>query len=271
MEGQLLRYKQSDISHYRFGRGPLPVICFHGYGEEATAFAFLDQPLGELFTFYAIDLPFHGKTAWREKSPFTPDDLVHIVTALAGHEKKITLMGFSLGGRMVLSLFEQMPGRVEKMVLMAPDGLKVNAWYWLATQTRIGNRFFALTMKRPSWFFALLKGMNKLGWVNASIFKFVNHYIGDATVRRLLYQRWTTLRKIKPGLAHIKSLIRENKVKTRLIYGKHDRIILSSVGERFRKGIEAHCTIAIIHSGHQVLHEKHAGEIIPALLNGDGQ
>jgi pimeloyl-ACP methyl ester carboxylesterase len=52
-----------------------------------------------------------------------------------------------------------------------------------------------------------------------------------------------------------------------LVYGKHDRIILSSVGEKFRKGIEGQCRVTIIPSGHQVLHEKHAEDIVAALLH----
>ena len=108
--------------------------------------------------------------------------------------------------------------------------------------------------------------MNNVKLVNASIFKFVNYYIGDAEVRRLLYSRWTSLRKIKPDLPVIKNLIRENKTTVRLIYGKHDRIILSSTGEQFKKGIEEYCTLTVIHSGHQVLHEKHIKEILPALM-----
>ena len=54
-------------------------------------------------------------------------------------------------------------------------------------------------MKHPGWFFGFLKVLNKLGLVNASIFKFVNYYIGDKEVRHLLYTRWTTLRKLKPN------------------------------------------------------------------------
>jgi pimeloyl-ACP methyl ester carboxylesterase len=179
---------------------------------------------------------------------------------------KPTLLGFSLGGRMALSLYEAIPEKIEKLILLAPDGLKVNFWYWLATQTWLGNKFFALTMKKPGWFFGLLKLMNKLKLINASIFKFVKHYIGDTEVRRLLYARWTTLRKLTPNLHIIKNQIRENKTPVRLIYGKHDRIILSSVGEKFKRGIEQQCTLSVIHSGHQVLHEKHIEEILPALL-----
>jgi len=107
--------------------------------------------------------------------------------------------------------------------------------------------------------------LNKLGLVNASIFKFVNHYIGDEQVRRSLYIRWTTLRKITPGIKEIKKAIHKNNTATKLLYGKHDRIILASVGERFKKGIADQCTITVINAGHQVLHEKHVTEILPAL------
>ena len=120
-------------------------------------------------------------------------------------------------------------------------------------------------MNRPGWFFGFLKMLNRLKLVNASIFKFVNYYIGDEKVRKSLYTRWTTLRKLKPNLERIKNQIRQYKTPVSLIYGKHDRIILSSVGQRFKNGIEEHCTLTIIRAGHQVLHEKHVEELLPAL------
>lgn len=80
--------------------------------------------------------------------------------------------------------------------------------------------------------------MNKLKLVNLSIYKFVSFYIGDKEVRNLLYTRWTTLRKIRPGIKIIKSFIRKHKTPVRLIYGNHDRIILSSVGEKFKRALK---------------------------------
>lgn len=257
------------MAYYTFGSGAMPVVCFHGYGEEGSVFAFLEKNAGDRFTFYSIDLPFHGKTVWREGLKFTITDLRTIVSSIITDHSKLTLMGFSLGGRVSLSLFQAMPEMIEKIVLLAPDGLKVNFWYWLSTQTIIGNRFFAFTMKHPGWFFGLLKLMNKVRLVNASIFKFVNFYIGNPEVRKLLYDRWTTLRKLKPFLKKIKVLIKGSNTPVRLVYGKHDRIILSSVGEKFRKGIEEQCILKEIPSGHQVLHEKHEKYILDALLPAD--
>ena len=274
MELQHFTYRNSTIGYYHFGSGSKVAICFHGFGENAAMFGFLANYADNQYTFYSIDLPFHGKTDWKDGLNFTSTDLQQIVEeilqknnhTLPTKNYSLSLLGFSLGGRMALSLYQAMPDKIQKLILLAPDGLKMNFWYWLATQTWLGNKFFAFTMKKPGWFFGFLKLLNKLKLVNASIFKFVNYYIGDAEVRRLLYARWTTLRKLRPNLRRIKNKIRENKTPVRLVYGKHDRIILSSVGEKFRKGIEEHCAITIINSGHQVLHEKHIQEILPALL-----
>lgn len=271
MKTKLLSYKSSQIGYYCFGDGPRVVVCFHGYAEDATMYGFLGKYVGEEYCFVAIDLPFHGRTVWNEGLTFTSIDLEKIVSQILqenGLVVELTLMGFSLGGRMALSLYQSQPMIAKKLILLAPDGLKVNFWYWLSTRTWIGNKLFAFTMKHPGWFFGFLKLMNKLGMVNASVFKFVNFYIGNKEARLLLYQRWTSLRHLKPNLDRIKLLIRKYKTPVRLVYGKHDRIILPVRGEQFRKGIEEYCVVRVIESGHQVLHEKHVEEIVKVLSVG---
>jgi len=262
-------YKQSTIVYYRFGSGPQPVVCFHGYGEDASTFKFLDEPPHGRYSFLCLDLPFHGGTRWSGGLMFTSDDLLeltNLMLATSGfHVVPFHVMGFSLGGRMALGLYECVPARVKKMILLAPDGLKVNFWYWLSTQTFLGNRFFAFTMKHPRWFFGFVKLLHKAKLLNTSIFKFVNFYVHDAEARHLLYTRWTTLRKIRPHLKKIKQLIREHNSQVDIEYGIYDRIILSSVGEKFRKGIEPHCRISLIEAGHHLLREKHKAEIMEAL------
>jgi len=277
MEKQVVTYKSSQICYYRIGTGPMLGLCFHGYGEDATSFAFLEKLAGNQCTFYAIDLPFHGQTGWKEDLNFTHTDLQQIIheLLLANNinlqvdapkpDRKIVLIGFSLGGRVALSLHQAWPNLTERLVLMAPDGLKVNFWYWLSTRTWVGNKLFDFTMKYPGWFFLFLRIINRLGMVNASIFKFVNFYIGNKGARIQLYERWTTLRRLKPNIKRIKSFILQNKTPVRLIYGRHDRIILPIRGEKFKEGIEAYCTLKVIASGHQVLHEKHGDEILESL------
>ncbi len=266
-------YKNSILSYLRFGKGQQVNFCFHGYGETADSFSFLNKHAGEANCFIAMDLPFHGHSVWNEGLMFKPYELKEIVflildkEGLHVSENGLNLIGFSLGGRVALSLFEFIPERISKLILLAPDGLKVNFWYWLATQTFFGNRLFAFTMKHPKWYFLLLKIFYRLKIVNNSIYKFVQAFIHDEKVRSELYIRWTAFRKLKPNLSGIKRKISENKTSIRFIYGKHDRIIRFERAELFMNGIEEHCDLNIINAGHQVLNKKNIREILSALLH----
>lgn len=263
-----LIYKHSVISWYRFGAGAQPVLCFHGYGEQGEIFSFLEKYVGGKYSFYAIELPFHGKTEWNEGLLFTDEDLQIIVKAIIPNSAvKIFLLGFSLGGRVALSLYQKEPEKFSKLILLAPDGLKVNFWYWLSTQTWIGSKIFHFTMQHPGWFFGFLKLLNKLHLVNPGVFKFVKYYIDDKSLRELLFNRWITLRRLKPDLKKIKKQVITQKTLVRLVYGSHDRIILPTVGDKFRTGIEDYCTLTILDSGHQVLHEKFAPIILALIAN----
>ncbi len=272
MENRFFPYKKSNINYYRFGSGLALAICFHGYGEDGRLFSFLEKYAGEIYTFYSLDLPFHGKTEWNEGLMFTANDLQQIVIGIIktdqpnfSSNESLTLLGFSLGGRVALSLYQEQPQTIKKILLLAPDGLKVNFWYWLATQTLIGNQLFFFSMKNPGWFLGFLRAANKLKLVNASVFKFVNYYIANKEARLHLYQRWMCLRRLKPDSLRIKNYIRQYRTKTKLIYGRYDRIILPVRGEKFRDGIEEFCTIDVIDSGHQVVHENHVEQLLPAL------
>lgn len=248
---------KSCIQYSCCGTGPKLLFCFHGYGESANSFAFLEHALGKDYTLVAIDLPFHGQTDWREGLFFDPRDLLtlleEITARLPGRERPWTLLGYSMGGRVALHLLQLAPQNIDKLVLFAPDGLQMNPWYWLATQTGPGNRLFRFTMAHPAWFFFLLRAGNALKCVNPGIYKFTIRYIDDIKVRQDLYARWTTMRGFRPKLPVIRDIIRSRNISIRLVFGHYDRIIRAERGERFRRGIESHSTLRILPTGHQLL------------------
>ena len=266
MQTAFLSYRKSQLHYCWFGAGQKIILCLHGYGESEASFHFLENYVSPDYTVIAMDFPFHGKTQWNEGLTFSTADLLAITEALlAKHGQgtnRVTLLGYSMGGRVALQLLQTIPEKIEKTILLAPDGLKVNFWYWLSTQTYIGNRLFGYTMKHPAWFFWLLQTGNRLKLINQSVLKFTRYYIHDTTIRRLLYERWTCMRAIKPDLAFVKTLIRAHRLPVRLLYGQYDRIIRHERGEKFRTGIESFCTLHIIQTGHQVLQEKHVNQII---------
>jgi pimeloyl-ACP methyl ester carboxylesterase len=271
MESFVLSYKSSAIHYGKAGHGEKLLLCFHGYSQSSQSFAFMEKKIENDFTMIALDFPFHGETAWKEGLDFTMDDLLEIIRGILEAQlllnKKFNVLGFSMGGRVALSMLQQIQGQIEKTLLIAPDGMKVNFWYRMATRHKSGNRLFRRTMQNPQPVFRLLKTANMLGAVNQSIFKFISLYIHDEKVRMDLYNRWTAMRHFRPHIRKIKMVIKKNKIPVRLLYGKHDRVIRFERAEKFISGIEFCCELKIVPTGHLLLTEENADTIISLLKN----
>lgn len=265
MQQRSLAYKSSIIHYYIFGSGAKTLFCFHGYGENGNSFAFLEEKLGLAYTLYAIDFPVHGKTQWNEKLPFTPEDLVEVLALMHSNtSNKFSLLAYSMGGRAAMHLLQQMPQKIERVALVAPDGLHQNIWYWITTQTSFGNKLFAYTMKKPEWFFHIVNTGGRLNLLNKSILKFMHYYLDDEEERMLLYKRWTFMRKLKPNLKAIKKICGHKNIQLNFLFGEYDRIILSKRASIFKH--TRNINIKIINAGHLLMKEKYADEIA-ALLN----
>ena len=265
MQQYSLVYKSSVIYYYVFGNGSKTLFCLHGYGEAGSSFAFLENKLGISYTMYAIDFPVHGKTRWNEEEPFTANDLVNILELIHPNKNnKFSLLAFSMGGRAALHLLQEIPGKIERVGLVAPDGLHQNIWYRLTTQTSFGNKAFAYTMKKPGWFFYMINASGKLKVLNKSIVKFVQSYLDDEEQRALLYKRWRFMRKLKPDLKNIKKICAAKNIQLNFLFGGYDRIILSKRAAIFKNA--ENVSIKVINAGHQLMKERYADEIA-ALLN----
>lgn len=262
MNSSTISFKSSAIHYSHGGHGLQPLICLHGYGETEYSFHFLEKHLADAYSIIAIDLPYHGKTQWNEGLNFERSDLVSLIELILEKQgfanKPFSLLAYSMGGRMALTILQEIPHHINRVILLAPDGLKINFWYWLSTQTWLGNRLFAATINNPAWFLWALRLLNGAGLLNQSVFKFVQYFLHDKKMRKQLYLRWTCFRNLTPDLVIAKKIITGKKIPIHLVYGKYDRIIRSERGEKFRRGIEAFCSIELLNCGHQLLHEKNA-------------
>jgi len=259
-----IRYRQSQIHYYRFGSGPTYICCFHGYGEDGSKFGLFERELGASYTLISIDLPFHGQTVWNEGLLLQPAELLEIMNRIIPPEKPILLMGYSMGGRVCLQLLASFPDRFYQLVLMAPDGLHKNPWQRLSTQTWIGNRLFAFSMRHPGWMFVLMRLAGSLGLFNKSIIRFVHHYLDHEQERKILYQRWTTMRLFRPLFAGLKKTISAHKIPVQLIFGKYDRVIVAKHGYRLQKKIDTWVSVTELTAGHHLLQEKYKKDLLMA-------
>ena len=266
MQTIFLPYKNSVICIGVMGNGPELIVCLHGYGESKSSFALLEKQIEQDYTCLCIDFPFHGETKWNDGLLFKQEDFFNILEASFAkigfyNKPDFSLLTFSLGGRLALCLLQTIPIRIKRAVLLAPDGLHVNFWYWLGTQTYFGNKLFYITMQKPSWFFAMIKIANKTGLLNKTIVKLVHYYLDDEDGRILLYKRWSILRKFKPALSVVKKNIALHKIPVRFVFGMYDRIILDKRSNIF-KNDTINVRVTVLETGHQLLKEKYVKNIV---------
>lgn len=263
----------SQINYTISGSGKKILICLHGYDEDADTFDIFCKSLVNEYTSICIDMPFHGKTSWKESAAagIGGNDWEEIIARILQQENisatKFILLGYSMGGRIALSLFEHMPQQIEKLILLAPDGFTNNFWYWLATQTYLGNRLFRFTVHHPGWILKLAKFLYTFRIINLSVLKLARHYLEDKELAEQLYARWTCFRKSRPDFNKIIQSATDNQTPVRLVFGKFDHLILQRHATTFCQSMGSLCKLTVINSGHHLLREQYMEALTAQLYN----
>ncbi|WP_291910749.1 alpha/beta hydrolase [Chitinophaga sp. CB10] len=257
-----LPYKKSRLHGIREGNGNQLLICLHGFGESAAHFRPLVAELSEAFTIIGLDMPLHGKTEWQENRGFEKSDLTAVISILMEQHgfQRFSLLGYSMGGRLALCAVETMAAKLDRLIMVAGDGLRNNPWHLFVTQTSIGNRLFKYNTYHPQFFFRLIKIWRKLGLLNESIYKFVLHRMDQPEKRIQVYEIWTNLRKMMPDQQRCRRLLAQYQVQTLLIFGKYDRVIPPELGTRFVDG-SFPSKMIVLDKGHQLISAQ-LGQVI---------
>ncbi len=266
MESHYQSYQKSTIHYLKLGSGSKLLFCFHGYARHSGSFLFLEKLLGETYTIIALDTPFHGLTKWKERDAIEPQFMLSILQAikeeLNRHNETFSILGFSMGGRIALLIAQLIPEQIERLVLIAPDGLNFNFWRWLATDTIIANRLIAYTTKNPAWAFWVTDKAEKLRLINRNLAEFVLFNIAGEDNRTRLYQQMVANRKLKPDLRKLKQAIRKHSITIRMMFGETDRIVPIAGGIKFQQGIEEFVKIKLVKAGHNLLIESQSANIM---------
>ena len=214
----------------------------------------------------AIDLPHHGDTAWSAGDRLDVPGMYRLIEQIRDKHfadtDSLEFVGFSMGGRVALAMMQHSEANVTHLTLLAPDGLLVNPWYWLATRTMMGQWLFRFTVRNPGWFFTVLRLAKTLGMVNLSIYKFTVHYLGTEALRRQLYNRWMSMRWFRPKLSAVQQRIIKDRIPVLLLYGSYDRIMPVKSSKRFCRKVGGYCQVQVLSTGHQLLQPKNKKHLL---------
>jgi pimeloyl-ACP methyl ester carboxylesterase len=163
-----------------------------------------------------------------------------------------SMFGFSMGGRIVLSLLPKLHPRVEQVFLAAPDGIKTQKVFDVAVYPAWGRWLFRMVSKKPELFFFLLRILRQWGRISKFMYEFTTNHMDTREKRDRIYYTWVTLKNFTPDVAALKNWLNEKQLPVHLFFGETDEVITPSVGRYFQEDLP-HCTLDVIPKGHKLI------------------
>ncbi len=258
---------KEKLHYLKWGSGPLLLLAFHGYGNNALIFQPFREYLSAAYTMLSFDLPFHGASNWPDDTLLAKTDLTEMVQKLMARYNvdRVSLLGYSMGGRVCTTIVELLPANIRMVTLIATDGLATNRLYYFCTRTLLGKKIFSNMLKKPGRYFRIIEWLRKTNRLDPTRYKFVMQHLKSADQRQFLLRVWPSMSDLVPDPKKLKQAIKQYHIPVYIFMGTYDRIMPISLAERFKRGLDT-VQLFVLEKGHRVFDDKNTRLIADTLL-----
>ena len=215
-----------NLHYQKIGKSDKILLAFHGMGQDFSCFQKFAQTFENQYTTYLFDLPFHGisevnetiitKEIWRE----------YLIRFLQENQiKNFSITSFSMGGRFALATLEAFSERIENVLLLAPDGITEDPFYYGATRFNFTRNIFKKVLKNNHKFYGFAKILSRVGIVHESVLKFAKIMVDTPQKQEQLYQSWVGFRTLNFNIEKLAQLLNNQEVKVLIFMGKYDKLL----------------------------------------------
>ena len=248
--------KKLDLKYIKIGKGDKSALAFHGFGQDNSYYASFESIFGDKYTIYCFNLPFHGDdNTPKSGKPATKEilrEFFHNFFEVNGISVFANI-GFSIGAKISLVLLELFPEKVEDMILIAPDGFRINIWYGLGTGSRITRSLFKYFVNHPENFFRFSDSMASLGLVHPGVIRFAKSQMNSMEKREKVYYTWMFFRKLQIREERIINILENHRIPVNIFLGKEDKIILKNHFKILYSNSKIDSNITVLNAGHNDL------------------
>lgn len=260
---KLFEHGPFRLEYLTLGGGSKAILCFHGFGRKAEDFAVFQPLLRPDQRLISINLFAHQGSVFPaariHNHPLKPEEWREIMLAFLSHENidRFDLIGYSMGGRIAMITVQLLPERVQSLLLIAPDGLKINLLYRFASGTVLGKWIYRKMIHNPKPLFWIADTAHKLKFINDKLHRFVYVHLDNEEKRQLVYDAWLIHKLLFPDLDIIAGRAR-NGMRFNMVFGKYDSVIVPALGKAMAGRIGNAACYHEIESGHQLINERTA-------------
>lgn len=233
------------------------MIAFHGFGQNGHMFAPLKESFAQEYTIYSFDFAYHGKTEWKEAIACTKAEAIVMLKEFIHQQgfEKISLMGFSMGGRIVMSLIADLAPVLNEVFLLSPDGISERVYYRDVLANKFGDAAFKQMLKHPEILINATHLFSKIGLTKKYVADYVKSYLGEERRRKRIYNIWLSMQTFRTNLKGVRKVAEQNHLKIYLFWGKRDKVLPVKYAHRFKKAVPQ-CELILLDGGHFIVDER---------------
>ena len=236
----------------KWGQGDHLVIALHGFGEHAASFNFLERLGNPALKICAIDLPFHGSSIWKEKH-FRPVDILQIINAIIEGESpnQLTLIGHSLGARLILGLIMEETSLFQRAILINPDGFRTRRMGIGEIVPGIIRSFIRDYLFSAPTILKLGRILHRISIIDGFSIRYLRHNLADKNRQNRLMNTWVSLATFPVFNSKLKKQVQRSSAAIAVILGKNDSIIDV---EKTKKQLQStpKVNLLLMEGGHQL-------------------
>ncbi len=263
MTKKRIKFDASRIAVATGGAGE-PAVFVHGFGSNKSIWRHVCHGLRDVFSFYAIDLPGCGESPAPTHFHYTLEHFADILTdfIIIKDLKKLTLVGASLGGAIILLALlrnrDRLASRVKSICLI--DAVAYPQDFPLFVKLLRTPLLGPLALNFPFYVDVLTPLLGPLPLISLS--RRYARYYPRRRVREAMIEtaRLIDLEHLTPYVRRLKTI----HLPALVIWGREDTVVPLTLGKRLARDLPNSRLIVIDHCGHRP-HRQYPAKVIAAL------
>jgi pimeloyl-ACP methyl ester carboxylesterase len=201
------------------------LFTFHGFDLDLHSWEIFSDQLEKEYTSYHFDLPFHGRSQNIGSLHSDFQQQIRNILLSEGDAVKFDLLAYSLGANFCLYLIQIMPEKINKVLLLAPDGFQRFNFKRFLNRSALGRVVSRNFIKYGSIFKALIQALIILRIYPGKTGRFFLQSIDLEVQRQELINRWAAVDDLDIDIQEMKTQLRRFEIPVQIIGGKNDSMI----------------------------------------------